>query len=156
MADFRFGIWTWGRIVKLYSTKFREHKVRTAVSYFMEPFRHSSSDRRGNNKVKFAPPKLQAVHPVVVLQTPEIMVQNPWENPTTKQDREFLTQNTFNLDGTASNRSQTFCIPTKIFRCFLQPTRWIPKDHECLLHTINITISDRVILLQRKVTVAWS
>jgi hypothetical protein len=32
--------------------------VRTAVSYFMEPFRHSSSNRQGKNKAKFAPPNV--------------------------------------------------------------------------------------------------
>jgi len=32
--------------------------VTTAVSYFVAPFRHSGSDRQGNNKVKFAPPNV--------------------------------------------------------------------------------------------------
>jgi len=92
---------------KFYSTKFREHKVRTAVSYFMEPFLHSSNGRQGNYKVKFAPPNVTGCTSGGYLPNTRNCGQNRRKTPPTKQDREVLTTNIFHLGGTASNLSQT-------------------------------------------------
>jgi hypothetical protein len=78
---------------------------------------------------------LQAVHPMVVLQTPEIMAQNRWKTKPTKQDRVVLIQNTFNPDGSASNLSQTICYTNSKFSLFSSAFQmnckgsWLPPSN---------------------------
>jgi len=71
----------------------------------MQPFRHSSSDRQGNDKVKFAPSNVTScTFGGCLTNTRNYGSKQAGKTPT-KQDRAILTLNNFILDGTASNRS---------------------------------------------------